>query len=165
MGLQITYLPVGELTPYLKNPRKNDKSVDIVARSIKEYGFLVPIILDKDKIIVAGHTRLKAAQKLGLTEVPTIMAENLTEEQIKGFRIMDNKASQYADWDKDLLNEELNELKLLNFDLELTGFNSLELEELNKEFEGNNKEINPDDLIKGLNHKCPKCGFEFADEV
>lgn len=132
MGLQITYLPIGELTPYLKNPRKNDKAVDIVARSIKEYGFLVPIILDKDKIIVAGHTRLKAAYQLGLKEVPTILAENLTEEQVKGFRIMDNKANEYAGWDFEILQTELKDLKDLGFDLANTGFSETNLNRIMK---------------------------------
>ena len=125
--VEIKYFKTSELTPYLNNPRKNEKAVDIVAKSIKEFGFLVPIVLDKDKVIVTGHTRLKAAIKLGINEVPTIIADNLTEEQIRAFRIMDNKAQEYAGWDFESLKNELEDLKDLNFDLSLTGFTEANL--------------------------------------
>lgn len=128
--MKIEVIPISEIVPYLKNPRKNDKAVDIVAKSIKEFGFNVPILLDKNNVIIAGHTRLKAAQKLGLTEVPIIWLENLTEEQARAFRIMDNKTHEYADWNIDILREELNNLKDLGFDLELTGFDNRELTQL-----------------------------------
>ena len=130
MKLEINYIPLAEIIPYEKNPRKNDKAVEIVAKSIKEFGFKNPIILDKDNVIIAGHTRLKAAQLLGLTEVPVIWAEDLTEEQVKAFRIMDNKSTEYANWDMDLLKTELNDLKGMNFDLDLTGFNEIEINKL-----------------------------------
>jgi len=125
--LEITYVPLSEIQPYSNNPRKNDKAVDVVAKSIKEFGFRVPIILDKNNVIIAGHTRLKAAIKLGLNEVPVIWADDLTEEQVKAFRIMDNKSSEYAEWDDNLLKEELNDLKESGMDLELTGFSKEEL--------------------------------------
>lgn len=99
---------INDLIPYENNPRINDNAVDAVANSIKEFGFKVPIVVDKNNVIVAGHTRLKAAQKLGLEEVPVIVADDLTEEQIKAFRLADNKVSELADWDFSKLEEELN---------------------------------------------------------
>ena len=125
--LKIEYLPISEIKPYSRNPRKNDKAVDVVAKSIKEFGFKNPIILDKGNEIIAGHTRLKAAEKLGLKEVPIIRAEDLTEEQVKAFRIMDNKSSEKSEWDIDLLKEELIELQNSDFRLDLTGFSFKEL--------------------------------------
>lgn len=117
--MQIQYFKVGDLQPYKNNPRKNDKAVDAVANSIKEFGFKVPIIIDKNNEIIAGHTRLKAAKKLGLKEVPCIIADDLTKEQVKAFRLADNKVSELAEWDFDLLNIELADIKL---DMEYFGF-------------------------------------------
>ena len=97
--LQVVYRKVDELIPYARNPRKNDAAVPEVLASIKEFGFKVPIIVDKDNVIVAGHTRLKAAQMLGMDEVPTIVADDLSEQQIKAFRLVENKVSEAADWD------------------------------------------------------------------
>lgn len=131
--IQIEYIHLSEIIPYSKNPRKNEKAIEIVAKSIREFGFKNPIILDKKNEIVAGHTRLKAAIKLKLTEVPIIRAENLTEEQVKAFRIMDNKSIEYASWDVDLLKTELEELKKVDFDLDLTGFSERELDKLLEE--------------------------------
>ena len=105
--------------PYEKNPRNNKPAIDAVAASIKEFGFKVPIIIDKDNIIVAGHTRYAAAKKLGLTEVPCIKADDLNDEQIKAFRLADNKVSELAEWDFDLLNEELGSITM---DMEQFGF-------------------------------------------
>jgi len=130
--MKIENVPISEIIPYERNPRKNDKAVDIVAKSIKEFGFRIPIILDKDNVIIAGHTRLKAAQKLNLKEVPVIWADDLTEEQVKAFRIMDNKSHEYSEWDRDLLIEELKELENMNVDLEITGFSAPELNEFLK---------------------------------
>jgi len=120
--MEIENIPISEVIPYENNPRKNKKAVDVVAKSIKEFGFKVPIILDKNNVIVAGHTRLKAAIKLGLTEVPIIWADDLNPEQVKAFRIMDNKSIEYASWDMELLKGELEFLKEKGFDLALTGF-------------------------------------------
>ncbi len=120
--MKIENLKINEIKPYEKNPRKNDQAVDIVAKSIKEFGFRVPIILDKNNVIIAGHTRLKAAEKLGITEVPCIWADELTDAQVKAFRIMDNKAIEYAEWDTDLLKSEMDDLEKMDFDLDLTGF-------------------------------------------
>lgn len=114
---------INDLIPYENNPRINDNAVDAVANSIKEFGFKVPIVVDKNNVIVAGHTRLKAAQKLGLEEVPVIVADDLTPEQIKAFRLADNKVSELADWDFNALNAELANLSNIdmsqfNFDVE-----------------------------------------------
>lgn len=131
--MNIIYKKVKELIPYDKNPRKNDEAVKYVAESIKQFGFKIPIIIDKNGVIVAGHTRLKASKKLGLEEVPVIIADDLNEEQIKAFRLADNKVGEIAEWDLDLLNEELEDIIDLNmedfgFDMDLD-FESKEVEE------------------------------------
>ena len=138
--ISVEYIPISEIIPYRNNPRVNDKAVDIVATSIKEYGFKVPIILDKDNIVIAGHTRLKAALKLGIPEVPIIWAESLTDEQAKAFRLMDNKSHEYSSWDFDLLKQEMIELKNLKFEVGLTGFDMDEIKffNFNKEDQANN---------------------------
>ena len=111
------YKKIGELIPYFNNPRNNENAVDKVAESIKQFGFQSPIIVDRDNVIIAGHTRLKAAEKLGLDEVPVIIAEDLTEEQAKAFRLVDNRTAEVADWDFEKLAEELN-----GIDLDLSAF-------------------------------------------
>ena len=124
-SLKIEYIETEKLIPYINNPRINENAVDVVAGSIKEFGFKNPIIVDNDNVIVAGHTRLKAARKLGLEEVPIIKVEDLTEAQIKAFRIADNKTSEFAEWDMELL-----EIELEGLDNEFTGFDIDELGEL-----------------------------------
>ena len=118
--MQISERKISELKPYANNPRKNDSAVDYVANSIKEFGFKVPIVIDKDGIIIAGHTRLKAAKKLGMDTVPCIMADDLTDEQVKAFRLADNKVSEFAEWDTDILSSELDDI--LDIDMEPLGF-------------------------------------------
>ena len=113
--MEIIQKSLGELTPYHNNPRKNDGAVDKVAASIKEFGFKVPIVIDKDGVIVAGHTRLRAAQKLGLEEVPCVVADDLTEEQIKAFRLADNKTAEFAEWDFDMLTAELQNINEIDY--------------------------------------------------
>ena len=110
--MQIIYKKIDDVIPYENNPRKNDEAVDYVAKSIKEFGFKVPIIIDKNGVIVTGHTRLKAAKKLGMDEVPVILADDLTEEQIKAFRLADNKVAEFADWDDELLKMELDDIDI-----------------------------------------------------
>lgn len=112
--MEIIYKKVSDLKPYEKNPRKNDEAVKYVAKSIEEFGFKVPIIIDNDNTIVAGHTRWKAAKKLKIDEVPCIIADDLNETQIKAFRLADNKVSEKAEWDFDLLSNELSEILDLN---------------------------------------------------
>lgn len=108
---KIIYLPPEQITPYKNNPRLNDNAVPYVMESIEKFGFKVPIILDRNNVIVTGHTRYKAALKLGLKEIPCILADDLTDEQIKAFRLADNKTAEFAEWDFDLLNQELAELE------------------------------------------------------
>lgn len=124
--LKIEYVDINSIKPYKNNPRKNDDAVEDVANSIKEFGFKVPIVIDKNNEIVAGHTRYKASKKLGLEEVPCIIADDLSEEQIKAFRLADNKVSEKAEWDIDILNDELDDI--LNIDMSDFGFD-LDLED------------------------------------
>lgn len=118
--MQIITKKLSDLRPYARNPRKNDQAVDAVANSIREFGFKVPIVIDKNGEIIAGHTRLKAAKKLKMKEIPCIVADDLTEEQIRAFRIADNKVGELADWDFEALNIELDEIT--DIDMEQFGF-------------------------------------------
>lgn len=113
--MTIQNIPVSKLTPYKGNPRFNDEAMRNVANSIKAFGFKVPIVVDKNGVIVAGHTRYKAAKYLGMKEVPCIVADDLSDEQIKAFRIADNSTNEVASWDSDLLRIELDEIE--NFDM------------------------------------------------
>lgn len=106
--LKVEYRNIADLNPYENNPRLNDGAVDAVAASIKEFGFKVPIVVDSDGVIVTGHTRLKAAKKLGIDTVPVIVADDLTPEQVKAFRLADNKTGELAQWDLDKLDIELD---------------------------------------------------------
>ena len=106
----------------MKNPRHNEGAITAVAKSIEKFGFKVPIVVDASNVIVNGHTRLKAAKYLGLKEVPTIIADDLTPEQIKAFRLADNKVGEIATWDEELLNAELDELADLDLDFDMTEF-------------------------------------------
>lgn len=125
--MNIINIKLSDLKPYERNPRNNKEAVDYVANSIREFGFKNPIIVDKNNVIVAGHTRYLACKKLGIKEVPCVIADDLTDEQIKAFRLADNKVAEIATWDLDLLDEELNDL--LNFDMSDFGFD-VGLEEL-----------------------------------
>ena len=129
--MQIINKTLTELTPYQNNPRKNDAAVDKVAASIKEFGFKVPVVIDADGVIVAGHTRYKAAQRLGMSEIPCIVADDLTEEQIKAFRLADNKVGEFAEWDFDLLDEELQDIT--DIDMSEFGFDDSDIPEIDDE--------------------------------
>ena len=135
--MEIIYKKVGDLIPYEKNPRNNTKAVKYVAKSIEEFGFKQPIIIDRDNVVVCGHTRLKASEQLGIEEVPCIVADDLTDEQIKAFRLADNKVSEQAEWDIGLLNEELDDI--LNIDMSDFGFDIFSMDDL-EEMEGYNSE-------------------------
>lgn len=156
--MKIVNKKIEELKPYENNPRFNDDAVEYVAKSIKEFGFKVPMVIDKNNVIVTGHTRYKAALELGLTEVPCIIADDLTEEQIKAFRLADNKVGEKSSWNFDLLDEELVDLSL-----DMTDFGFLLPDETTNNIT-QNTEI---DLSKyndeKFNHTCPKCGFKFED--
>lgn len=128
--MKISLRPVAEIHPYENNPRINDGAVDAVARSIESYGFRQPIVVDSDGVIICGHTRFKAALQLGLEEVPVHVATDLSPEQIKAYRIADNKTNELAEWDYDLLPIELAELRELDIDLADLGFDAEELADL-----------------------------------
>lgn len=138
--LHIQNVAIDKLIEYSRNPRKNDDAVDKMASCIKEFGFRIPIVAKSDGSVVDGHLRLKAARKLGLKEVPVVNADDLTEAQIKAFRIVVNKSAEWAEWDEELLRLEFKDLEDLDFDLSLTGF---DLEDIEKELatlEGNKLE-------------------------
>ena len=116
--MQIIDKKIGEIKPYEKNPRKNDNAVDAVASSISQFGFKNPIVIDGNNVIICGHTRYKAAKKLGLNTVPCVVASDLTDEQIKAYRLADNKVAELAEWDIDLLGEELDSI----FDIDMSDF-------------------------------------------
>ena len=134
---KIEYVPIDSIFPYENNPRINDQAVEAVAQSIEEFGFKGPIIVDKDNVIIAGHTRKKAAEALGMTEVPVIKALDLDEEQVRAFRIADNKTNEFAEWDLDLLGIELQGLEEI-----FTGFDLGEYDEMM----GIEKEVTEDDF-------------------
>jgi DNA modification methylase len=126
--MKIEIVDINTIKPYENNPRKlKDSAIEKVAKSIKEFGFRQPIVVDKEKIIVVGHTRYRASKKLGLTNVPITIADNLTPEQINAYRIADNRTNEEAEWDIELLKTELKDLQLKDFDLDLTAFDEDQL--------------------------------------
>jgi site-specific DNA-methyltransferase (adenine-specific) len=158
--MEIINKKIEDLKPYENNPRFNDDAVEYVANSIKQFGFKVPIVIDKNNTIVAGHTRYKASLELGLDEVPCIVADDLTEEQIKAFRLVDNKVGEKASWDFELLDEELNDLDI---DLSDYGFEKLEdidIEQFIEDLPDKTKE----EKVQMV--KCPHCEevFELKSE-
>lgn len=120
--MQIVDYKIDDLREYENNPRHNEKAVDVVANSISQFGFKVPVVVDRDGVIVCGHTRVKAARLLGMQTVPCIVADDLTPEQIDAFRLADNKTSEFADWDFAKLDEELEKLARLEIDMSDFGF-------------------------------------------
>jgi len=144
-NMNVELRPTGQIKPYERKPRNNDKAVAAVAESLQQYGFRQPIVVDNDGVIVCGHTRWKASQKLGLTEVPVHVATDLTPEQIKAYRIADNKTSDLSSWDLELLPIELADLQALDVDLSLLGFS---VEELGKLLNGGvaDGQCDPDDI-------------------
>lgn len=127
--LEIKYININDIKPYEKNPRNNKDAIPFVVESIKKFGFKNPIILDKNNVIICGHTRLEAAKELKIDELPCLYADDLTEEQIKAFRLVDNKVAEKATWNDDLLEIELNDI--LNINMQDFGFDLLkDIEEL-----------------------------------
>ena len=157
---KLIYKKVDEIVPYENNPRHNDGAVDAVAASITEFGFKVPIIIDQNNIIVTGHTRLKAALKLGMAEVPCIVADDLTEEQVKAFRLADNKVSELAKWDFDMLNMELEELEELG-NIDMSAFGFIELADI--DVDGFFEEAEPKEPKEEEEREvqCPHCNMFF----
>lgn len=155
--MEIREVPVEAIQAYGNNPRRiSEQAVKAVAESIREFGFKVPVVLDKNKVIVTGHTRLQAAQRLGLTHIPCVIADDLTPEQIKAFRLADNKTAELSAWDFDKLDIELEELE--NFDMEIFGFSARNYDDIAEPDEEIDTEKFSDDKFK---HECPKCGFKF----
>lgn len=177
--MQVQYADPLELIPYENNPRVNDYAVKKVLESIKEFGFRNPILVDADMVIIAGHTRREASILAGLERVPYIVADDLTPEQVKAYRIADNKLAELSSWDDELLKEELFGLEEVDFPLEVMGFTEMDLKDLFTEedppvkekkpkeekttlpmlrFGSNSIRITPDELIMLSNrYKC-LCG-------
>lgn len=155
--MKIIEMPISKIVPYANNPRDNDGAVDAVAASIREFGFKVPVIVDKDNVIVAGHTRIKAAEKLGLSMVPVIRADDLTEEQVRAFRLADNKTGELAEWDFDKLKEELAGINAI--DMQEFGFL---VDEIGKYKEKIQTESSEEKEIKKI--YCPRCNALVAIE-
>ncbi|MBZ5700271.1 MAG: ParB N-terminal domain-containing protein [Acidobacteriia bacterium] len=128
--MKIEQWSVSRVIPYKRNPRRNEDAVEKVARSIKEFGFKQPIVVDKDDVIIVGHTRLLAALRLGMKEVPVLVARDLSPSQVKAYRLADNRVHEEAEWDEELLALELGDLSKLGFNLEVTGFDADEINEL-----------------------------------
>lgn len=136
--MQVQSIKISEVNPYGKNPRKNDDGVEAVANSIKEFGWQQPIVVDKDNVIIVGHTRYKAAKKLGMDKVPVVVASDLSDEQVKAYRLADNKTGELTDWDNDLLNDELSDI--LDIDMGDFGF------DLDLDNDDENEEAQEDDF-------------------
>lgn len=153
---KITLMALADITPYENNPRNNEEAVEKVANSIKEFGFNQPIVVDKDNVIIVGHTRYLAAHELGLTEAPVIVAGNLSDEQARAYRLADNKTGELAGWDFEKLALELEQIE----DINMSDFGFVE---------GSDLDINDDDFLSDNQIKekepkkvtCPHCGQEF----
>ena len=138
-----------KIIPYENNPRKNEKAVDAVMQSIKQFGFKNPIIVDENMVIISGHTRRLAALKLSMDKVPVIIAKDLTEEQVRAFRLADNRVASFSSWDEAKLKEEIADIN--NIDLSDFGFKKDKIDDIFRE----KAEIKT--------HICPKCGHEWSD--
>ena len=161
--LQHETWPIDKLVEYARNPRKNDHAVDRVAAAIREFGFRVPVVAKSDGTVVDGHLRLKAAKKLGLTEVPVVLADDMTDLQIKAFRLSVNKMAELAEWDDELLAIELHELNAADFDMALLGFDASELSikmGMGADFTPGTEE-DQSRLDEKSPITCPACGHEF----
>jgi ParB family transcriptional regulator, chromosome partitioning protein len=158
---------ISDLVPYSNNSRTHsDKQIDQIAASIKEWGWTIPILIDEQNGIIAGHARVKAAQKLKIKDAPCIVAAGWSKAQRKAYVIADNKLAENADWDEGLLALELEDLTEFGFEIDLLGFDHGELIELfsDESIEQNStsKEIDPSSF--NFKRQCPRCGFEFEAE-
>lgn len=145
--MNVVEIDVSEIVPYDNNPRRNEKAVEAVANSICEFGFNNPIILDRDHVIISGHTRRLAALKLGLRKVPCYIAEDLTDEQVRAFRLADNRVASFATWDEEKLREEIK--GIAGIDMTDFGFKEDAIKDIFREKK---------------THICPKCGYEWRDD-
>lgn len=162
--MKIEMWDIEKVKPYSGNPRRNDRAVEAVAKSIQEFGFRQPIVVDSAGVVVVGHTRLKAALKLGLKTVPVHVAADLTPQQAMAYRIADNRAAENSEWDVDLLPIELGELRDGGADLKLLGFTDKELAEYLREFDTDLEGGAADAEEAADTIRCPKCGHEFPLE-
>ena len=163
-GAKLHFWPLDKFIEYARNPRKNEQAVDALADAVREFGFRVPIVAKSDGTIVDGHLRLKAARKLGMKLAPVLLADDLSEAQIKAFRISVNRMSELAEWDNELLTLELVDLGWANYDLSLTGLEADMIDLLLKQvdFEPGTEDEQPD--LGELAPKfvvCPHCGERF----
>lgn len=160
--MEIIYKSPEELIPYPSNAKiHNEKNIQKIAGSIKEFGFKFPILITKDNGIICGHGRVEASKLLKLKEVPCICAEDLTDSQVKALRIADNRLTEDSEWDNELLKLELDHLKELDFNIDVCGFEIKEIELLEESKEDfKNKEVDISDIEIDL-IECPKCKFKF----
>lgn len=154
--MEIIYKSTKEIKPYENNPRNNNEAVEKVAVSITDYGFRVPIIIDSNNVIVAGHTRYKAALKIGCESVPCIVIDDLTPEQIRAYRLVDNKTAEYSSWNFEMLEKELKSL-----DIDISEF---EFPDLGETLDISDDDFYTDEAVKNVKAKsikCPHCGETF----
>ena len=149
--MKIENIRLSEIKPYENNPRHNESAVQYIKNSIREFGFKVPIVIDKDNIIVCGHTRYLAAQELGMDSIPCVRADELSPEQVKAFRIADNKTAELAGWKTKLLDEELKEL--CEFDMTAFGFPEYE-----EKTDTGSSADEKSEAVKTKMVRCPHCG-------
>ena len=180
--MKIIYKPISEIIPYENNPRNNDGAIKYVKASIEAFGFKIPIIIDKENIIVAGHTRYKAAEELGIDKIPCIVADDLTPEQIQAFRLVDNKTQELASWDLELLSEELSIIDNDIINMQEFGFLPSSYQQIEKMFDKDKEAVKTtdgldedededeseldypfkdDDEKETVIYICPCCGKEF----
>ena len=165
--MKIFLWAIGRLIPYARNARKiPQEAIDKVAASIQEFGWRQPIVVDSERVVVAGHVRLLAAKQLGLEKVPVHVATDLTPGQIKAFRLMDNRSHQESGWDMELLRPEIAELQALNVDVALAGFDAEEIAQFLDS--AGSSDGKPPDSFKQYDesiptaHECPKCGYTWS---
>ena len=157
--MNIVYMPIDDIIPYKNNARRNEEAVPVVKASIEQFGFRVPVCVDRDNVLVYGHTRLLAARELGMTELPVVRADDLTPAQVRAFRLADNKVAEKSGWDFDRLAKELDKITI---DMTQFGFTETELPNIDDFFgESEEKEKEP----KKVKVTCPECGKEFEVEV
>lgn len=156
--MEIVKLKLSQIKQYEKNPRRNDQAVDAVVASIEQCGYCSPILVDENNVILAGHTRYKALQKLGWKEAEVVVRDGLTDEQKRKYRLLDNKTNEFASWDFDLLSEEIEGVDFEGFDFgfDMIDFNSVESSE--DEAPESFKEYGETIETK---HRCPRCGYEW----
>lgn len=158
--LKVEYWDVDKITPYENNPRDNDSAVFAIKASIQEFGFVNPIIVDSEKVIIAGHARLKAAYELGIKKVPVVIADHLTAQQAKAYRIIDNSTVAIADWNMELLSLEVDELPDIDFEFYGLDVDFDDLLDSEEYVPPENKEDTEEKTTNPCN-ECPNCGYQW----